>query len=427
MKQNLFLVAVLAFLLVGCAATNISSVSDINSAKRSYSRILVLSTFQDLMYKQAVESAFRQKCIESRIRVRTGSEILPPVREYSQDEVSRTLADRNIDGLLVVALQGYWESHVYTPGYTKTTGAASIVGNTIVYSQKQQFNPGSIFSKPRINFESRFFDGETGKVVWRSTSLTAGNALADFSTLANSLASATIGKLIKDRIVKPSLAIGSTGSSGILTVPTNPADALKSAEGFYLKAEYQNSMVILSALKSNIERLAVKDIDSALLSKVYFLWGSCYIKAWNRTDLAGQYYQKVLEYASEFMPNSAMFDAEVIGEFEKYKKDVWTPQRVQQEQDLGNKNEIQSGEKGAKEAGLARILKRGDKIRVVKPGASLRVKPDSGSLTIRDMPLGALLEFEELSGEWIKIKLPPGSDGIVIVGYVHVSFVEPDR
>lgn len=64
------------------------------------------------------------------------------------------------------------------------------------------------------------------------------------------------------------------------------------------------------------------------------------------------------------------------------------------------------------------------KVKIIKDGAPLRLYPDSESLIIEMLPLGAIFEGEEIIGEWIKIKLPPDEEGIVIVGYIHQSIVE---
>jgi hypothetical protein len=63
------------------------------------------------------------------------------------------------------------------------------------------------------------------------------------------------------------------------------------------------------------------------------------------------------------------------------------------------------------------------KIRVIKNNAVLRLSPNSESLIIKELPAGALLNAEETIGEWVKVKLPPDKDGIVVTGYIHSSFV----
>lgn len=63
-------------------------------------------------------------------------------------------------------------------------------------------------------------------------------------------------------------------------------------------------------------------------------------------------------------------------------------------------------------------------IRIIAEDAVLRLKPSKESLAIKRLSLGSELEVIEKVGEWIKIKMPPDEDGIVVVGYVHQSFVE---
>jgi len=65
-----------------------------------------------------------------------------------------------------------------------------------------------------------------------------------------------------------------------------------------------------------------------------------------------------------------------------------------------------------------------EKVRVMKEGAVLRVQPDSNSKAIYSLPLGAIFEYEEMSGGWVRIKLSPNEQGITIIGYVNAFYVE---
>ena len=65
-----------------------------------------------------------------------------------------------------------------------------------------------------------------------------------------------------------------------------------------------------------------------------------------------------------------------------------------------------------------------DQVRVIKSNAVLRIKPKNGSVIIKQLPLGALLEVEEELSDWLKIKLPPDEDSFVLTGYLHQSFTE---
>jgi hypothetical protein len=64
------------------------------------------------------------------------------------------------------------------------------------------------------------------------------------------------------------------------------------------------------------------------------------------------------------------------------------------------------------------------KARVVKEDAVLRLKPNNESIIIKRLPIGSEFDVEEILQEWIKIKLPPDKDEIVVTGYVHIGFLD---
>lgn len=66
------------------------------------------------------------------------------------------------------------------------------------------------------------------------------------------------------------------------------------------------------------------------------------------------------------------------------------------------------------------------KIRIIKEEAVLRLKPNSESLIIKELPLGSEFNVIETIRDWIKVKLPPDEDRIVVTGYIHSSFVTFD-
>lgn len=63
------------------------------------------------------------------------------------------------------------------------------------------------------------------------------------------------------------------------------------------------------------------------------------------------------------------------------------------------------------------------KIRIIKKDAVLRLEANNKSEILKALPLGSEFSMEETIGEWIKIRLLPDEDGIIILGYVHKSFL----
>jgi len=64
------------------------------------------------------------------------------------------------------------------------------------------------------------------------------------------------------------------------------------------------------------------------------------------------------------------------------------------------------------------------KIRIIKENAILRLEPSHDSLPIRELPVGSELEVVETVQNWIKVKLPPDKDGIIVTGYVNIFFAQ---
>jgi hypothetical protein len=65
------------------------------------------------------------------------------------------------------------------------------------------------------------------------------------------------------------------------------------------------------------------------------------------------------------------------------------------------------------------------KVRVIKKGAELKIEASIESQTIMGLPLGGEFAIDTIpSLDWVKIKLPPNKDGIILSGFLHVSYIE---
>ena len=70
------------------------------------------------------------------------------------------------------------------------------------------------------------------------------------------------------------------------------------------------------------------------------------------------------------------------------------------------------------------LFSQTNKVTVTKKDAVLKLKPINESLTIMELPLGSEFDIVETSGEWIKVRLLPDKDGIILTGYINSSFLE---
>jgi hypothetical protein len=408
--------------LYSCAHTKITSVVDPDFRNASYSKVLIISTFSDLLYKEIIEKSFENSFLDNKILSIAGSNILPPTREYSNEEISAILKSNGIDGILVLGLEDYWESIGYVPQSSTVQGSAYIVGNSIQYAQQKKNYGGFYLSKPRVIFESRLFDAKTGNLVWRSSSLTRGNAFANFSTLANSLSESTVDKLLKDRILKPKLFSQSTIKDSSLE-PISEESIQKKLEeaGFmYKQHKYKDVILLLEFLEQRINKTEnIKNVNS-YLAELYFLRGACHFVGWNNKNVASAYFLKTKNYNPGFQVDSWKFSKSLEKAFIELQEFPTTINHVEtgESQDSIIEKQNQS---------IIETFPKGTQVRVIKNNAVLRVESSHESLIIQELPLGAILNVKEKIDEWLKIELPPNKDGFVIVGFIHLSFVTLDQ
>jgi len=64
------------------------------------------------------------------------------------------------------------------------------------------------------------------------------------------------------------------------------------------------------------------------------------------------------------------------------------------------------------------------KVKVTAEIANIRLKPSIGSIIVRQIPQGEILEATEKEGQWFRVKLEPDESGTTS-GYVHESLVLP--
>jgi hypothetical protein len=420
--RTIILYVTIILVLYSCAITKINSVTDPEFKNTHYSKLLIISTFTNLLYQQEIEKQFKQYCKYKDIDLVTGSELIPTTREYSESEISKILKQNNIEGILIIAMEDYWESDNYVPQSSYTYGSAYVVGNSISYSQRRQNYGGYTYSKPRTVFDNRLFDAESGKIVWKSSSITRGNAFANFSTLADSLAKATIDKLLVDRILiykRYSEASPDTVVSLNQISEAEATEELENAKALYLQKNYNESVAKISTLKRQLDTSTGIEKKNKLLAQIHFLWGAYFIDARKEANIAKVHFKKVIEYDPDFKFDNNNYTNDVEQIFAEHLREEISGIAKKSEH-VEQKTESQTQELSSH---YHPNYEKGSYIRIIKNNAVLRLEPDDKSTVIKELPLGAQLAVEDTYKDWVRIKLPPNKDGIVIDGYVHVSFV----
>ena len=332
-KKHLYLLMV-ALSSFGCASTTIRSATDPSFANTAYSTILVISTFPDLLQKNALEEHLVNAFLSYKVRAYAGYLILPPTRQYSAEEINIILSKYGIDALLIVALQDFWASQTYIPPTITTQGSATLINNTLSYSTKTQAYGGFI-SKPRVTFESRLFDVKTGTTVWVSSSLTKGNAFAKFSDLASSLSNKSVEKLFEDQIIISSLqkprglddspfAARSTKRQDEPPLtkdeydenePLNPtlADSiLLEAENLYKDKKHGEALKLAGELRNRIQSSAYLENRFRYLASINLLYGAYFFDITNQPNAAKTYFEDVAKLMPDLELDETIYGQKVI-------------------------------------------------------------------------------------------------------------------
>jgi len=203
--KKVLIILVLCIFSYSCAYTSISTIRNPYLPNKAFGRILIIAPFSDLQYQKYFEELFAYRLYLNKVDAFTGLDLIPPLRTYTEQELADILLSYEIDGILVVSLKDFYTSDTYYPQRSRTTGSAYLVGNYLRFNATTRISGGYTIKEPRLKFEIRLFDRESGEVAWLSSSLTSGDENAEISTLAKSLSRATIKALIKDKMLLESL------------------------------------------------------------------------------------------------------------------------------------------------------------------------------------------------------------------------------
>lgn len=183
------------------ADTRVTSVLDPSVGRPTFQKILILALFADLESRMEAESIFVENLAERNVGGISSITVMPPTKEYGQDELLQIIDKSGADGILIVSLTDAYTKEIYIPQSSETTGSGFVYGNIIDYSSRTTHTGGYYVSKPRVHYELRLIDVATGDTAWLATSLTRGNAFARFNTLMDSLARMAVQKLEEDGII----------------------------------------------------------------------------------------------------------------------------------------------------------------------------------------------------------------------------------
>jgi hypothetical protein len=197
-----------ALIFSSCATTETTSFVDPAFRGKQFSKICVLADVSDLKYKQKLEREFMKNLAEKNVNVTIGSQLFPPTREWSQEQMQEILLKEGIDGYLLVTWKDKGVQETYHPGQavSETKGEVKKKDGKDVYTERTvttQTN-GSVDKEFRSYFEAKLIDVLTKNNAWIATSYSSSGEWmgSDFDLIMESYSSDIVEKLKNDGMIR---------------------------------------------------------------------------------------------------------------------------------------------------------------------------------------------------------------------------------
>ncbi|MBX3042540.1 MAG: hypothetical protein KIT33_00435 [Candidatus Kapabacteria bacterium] len=203
---GMFILATL--FLSSCATTETTTFVDPAFRGKQYSKICVLADISDLKYKQKLEKEMATHLTKEGVTVYTGSQLFPPTREWSEDQMQETLVNQNIEGYLLIVWKDKNVQETFKPGssVSETKGEVKKKDGKDVYTERTVTTQtgGSVDREFRSYFEAKLFDVRSKANAWIATSYSSSGEWfgSDFDLIMESYAKDIAKNLKKDGLIR---------------------------------------------------------------------------------------------------------------------------------------------------------------------------------------------------------------------------------
>lgn len=176
MKKYSIFILFFAFiaLLSSCATTETTSFTDPDFIGQKFEKICVNAEFEDYKYKQMLEKSFVDNFREVGVYAVAAGNLLPPTREWTNEEIDKMLEKNNIDAYLSISWTDRHVDEKYTPGSVTTTTEGKTKktksGEKYVETSTTTADPGSVERKFYSTFYTKIISVKTAQVAWTATS-----------------------------------------------------------------------------------------------------------------------------------------------------------------------------------------------------------------------------------------------------------------
>jgi hypothetical protein len=204
-----------------------------------------------------------------------------------------------------------------------------------------------------------------------------------------------------------------------MQIPVDAEDLgamLREAEDIYKEKRYGEAIALAGKIKKRIESTSHSARRAINSARVNLLFGAYFYDVRKLPNVAKTYFDDVAKSLPDINIGEAIYGENVV----KYFRSL-----LKENKEISNLSKAEAPQSKDRISAVSEIRK-GSKVRIIKKDAELHVKPDEQSEIITTIPLGALLDVDGVSGDWIRIRLPQNKDGFAIVGYIHDSLIVID-
>lgn len=196
-KMKKLFILFIPFVFICCASTDISSFKNPDINFSDYKKILVYGNSRDIDFQKSIENFLVITFKENNIEAVSSIELIPPLKEYTEEDIQKILYENEIDGYLSVSVVSATEESVYIPQSSHTYYRSQYVNGSYSSIPYTMTSGGYSVTYPKASFDIILTDIKSGKIAFKATANSEGDEFSDMKTIAESLACAIVEEYIK--------------------------------------------------------------------------------------------------------------------------------------------------------------------------------------------------------------------------------------
>jgi hypothetical protein len=193
-KIKAFAFSLLIFVLVACIESKIQSFTDPDYKEAKFTNVVVNLNSLPISSRLKVEKIVIQRLTEAGYKAILISDVLPPTREYANEEAISIVANSGVEYMLAINVLEDTASTSLAGFNTYTYGNVYAVGNQ-AYANANTVTTPVVHAKGETSIQAVMFDVKNGHKAWVASVATEARGTA-FVGNVDSIANSAIGKII---------------------------------------------------------------------------------------------------------------------------------------------------------------------------------------------------------------------------------------